>query len=105
MLFVLQNTADESLAEFMSKNASRPVVVMVSKRIVEVEVEDEDAEDLEDAIEHAGFVVLDRQEEPMVKSRQAASPAGQGFGRPKAESSTRRSPDESPWLKPRDPWG
>jgi hypothetical protein len=104
MLFVLQNTADESLAEFMSKNASRPVVVMVSKRIVEVEVEDEDAEDLEDAIEHAGFVVLDRQEAPKAK-KAVTSPAGQGFGRPKAESSTRRSPDESPWLKPRDPWG
>jgi hypothetical protein len=110
MLFVLQNTADDSMAKFIAKNIATPVSVLSNKRFVEVEIDDDEAEDFEDAIEHAGHVILDRQKTTTVdkkkqgEERGQGKSDGQGFAKAKAESSIRRSPYESPWRHPRDPW-
>lgn len=108
MLFVLQNTVDDSLAKFVAKRIVEPGSVMATRRTIEVEVEDDDADDFEEAVSHAGFVVMDRQEPPAPPKRSGRRPSGQGFVRLRAESSSRRSPYESPWRgqrAPRDPWG
>ena len=106
MLIVIQNTDDDSLAEFISKRVTSLTRVTDSGRTIEVEMDKDESEDFEDSLEHGGFVVLDRQEDDSPEDRKGImAPLRQGSAARKSESSTRRSPYESLWRHPRDPWG